>query len=226
MTRSPSPTPDDRNAEPLSVLRATFWTVDLAMDESTLAQADFWVSLIGSAATLLALIVAIVLGLHEVRRFRLEGEERRREEREQEVKTHEREAARRRAQAERVSARISVHPNPQHGRNEGGETVLLYGATADVVNASDLPIYEAKVAVAHGDVLHVSSVGFIPGREAGHTHFRPQLSRDLDRQPVEVGFRDAAGRWWYRCPEGHLSEELRDPFPREGDVDIQHAHPR
>jgi hypothetical protein len=194
------------------------------MDESTLAQANFWVSLIGSAGTLLALIVAIVLGMHEVRRFRLESEDRRREEREREARTLEREASQRRAQAERVSARISVQTNRQHaGRNEHGETAFLYAATADVVNASDLPIYEAKVAVAHGDVLHVSAVGFIPGRETGHTHFRPQLSRDLDRQPVQVSFRDAAGRWWSRCPEGHLSQEGSDPFPDEGDVDKLHA---
>ena len=189
-----------------------------------MALATFWVTLIGSAATLLALVVAIVLGRHEVRRFRFEAGERLREERLREGERHRRDVDRRRAQAERVSARINIQQSPgsHHDRRDGAAP--LYGATTDVINASELPIWDAKVAVPHDDVLHVSQVGFIPGRQSGQAAFRPQLSRALDRQPVALSFRDAAGRWWYRCPEGHLSEENADPLPVEGDADLPHPH--
>ena len=71
-----------------------------------------------------------------------------------------------RQQAERVSARIALRPIPETSLDGHGGIRTVYPASADVLNASDLPIYEAKVAVPHGDDLHVVRIGFVPGGRA------------------------------------------------------------
>ena len=180
------------------------------LEASSLEQANLIVGIVGALGTIVALVIAIVLGMHEARRFRHEAAQR-------ESERIAREEAQKRSQAERVSAVIRVSPEPrQQHRLQGGELrdEKVHYAYADVLNSSALPIYGAKVLYPNpaGDRVAVIAVGFVPGGEKGHVHLPPQPDGALDGSPVEVVFRDAAERWWSRCPEGHLYRYQTEPY--------------
>src|SRR5262245_7066556 len=174
---------------------------------SGLEVADFIVGLIGSIGTIAALVVAIYLGVHEVRKIREDADRR-------EAEQREREDEKRREQAEQISAiaRVQAEPRREYdlGRIAGGvPRPARYFGWADIINASTLPIYEAKVAMPserEDGMWAVISVGFVPPGENGHAHLPPLDDRTLHGQPVVVAFRDAGGRWWSRCEEGHIHE--------------------
>src|SRR4051794_9109008 len=104
---------------------------------TTLDWATFIVGVVGAVGTIAALVVAIWLGLHEVRTFRAEAARR-------EAAQLERDARARRSQAEQVSAITRVLPSPIPG-SDNGRGRAAYPADGDVLNASALAIYEAKV---------------------------------------------------------------------------------
>jgi hypothetical protein len=141
--------------------------------------------------------------------FREEAERR-------EVEQREREAEKRREQAEQISAiaRVGNRPEPLYDLDRPGN-IRGYFGYADIINASNLPIYEAKVAVPSDEgTATVIRVGFVPPGENGHAHLPPLDDRALHGQHVVVAFRDAAGRWWRRCEGGHIHQHDEDPFPR------------
>lgn len=183
----------------------------LAVD--SLAWANLVVGVVGALGTIAALVVAILIGLHEARRFRSEAAAR-----DEERRAHE--AAQERSQAERVSAiaRVDLEPEQQYslGRTDGGVNFRdeqVHFAYADVLNSSPLPIYDAKVMYPKDGRLGAVHVGFVPGGQKGHVHLPPQPDPSLDGFPLEVAFRDAGERWWSRCPEGHLHRHTSDPYP-------------
>ena len=101
------------------------------------------------------------------------------------------------------------------------ERIELYGTdqepkhygSVEVFNASALPIYGAKVAIASpSGGVWVIPVGFVPGGQHGHAHIPPQPDGRLNGRPVEVNFRDAAGVWWHRGEDGHMCELEEDPY--------------
>lgn len=163
--------------------------------------ATFWLTLVGTVATVGALVVAMVLGVHEVRRFR----------REQLVRDQERRAddkRRRRAQAECISAVLTVNPTPatvQVGASGAGHA---HSAFVTIVNSSSLPIYDARVSVPgpDGQTLTTRVGTFVAGGSEGHVHVPAQSSTDDDDEPVELRFRDSAGVHWHRLPDGLLHE--------------------
>jgi hypothetical protein len=188
--------------------------VVIVLEVSSVDWANLIVGAVGAAGTIAALVVAILLGLHEARRFRREAADRDRDRRAQEE-------AQERSQAERVSAIASVDREPKQryslGRTDGRADFRdeqVHYAYADVLNSSALPIYDVKVLYPEGDRLAAIRVGFVPGGEKGHVHLPPQPDAVLDGFPLEVAFRDAGERWWSRCPEGHLHRHEDDPYPR------------
>lgn len=175
--------------------------------------ANLVVGAVGAVGTIAALVVAIILGLHEARRFRQDAVDRDRERKAQEE-------ARERSQAECVSAIAKVDREPKQryslGRADGRADFRdeqVHYAYADVLNSSSLPIYDVRVMLPVGGGLAAYRVGFIPGGEKGHVHLPPQPDAVLDGFPLEVAFRDAGERWWSRCPEGHLHRHDDDPYP-------------
>lgn len=180
---------------------------------TSLDWANLIVGAVGAIGTIAALVVAILLGLHEARRFRREAADRDRDRRAQEE-------SQQRSQAERVSAIARVEREPTQRYSLGrvdGQTDFrderVHYAYADVLNSSALPIYDVKVLYPDGDRVAAMPVGFVPGGEKGHVHLPPQPNADLDGFPLEVAFRDAGERWWSRCPEGHLHRYESDPYP-------------
>lgn len=175
--------------------------------------ATFWVGLIGSVATVAALVTAIVIGLHEIRAVRRENAVRDAERQE--------EAARlRRAQAECVSAQLKVHA--ERARVYNLEEPEQYPSYIDVFNASALPIYEVEVRLTHWDdpdMVMDLSVPFVPGGQTGHVHAPLQPSRDRDGTPVLVRFTDAAGRRWVRHSEGLLHEGFCEEWSEEDAIE-------
>jgi hypothetical protein len=165
------------------------------LSDSGLMWLTFWVTVIGSVATVAALVVAIVLGVRESRAIRRENAVR-------DLERAEGTERQRRAQAEAVSARL--HVDFKAPALKGG-----HHAWVDVINASALPIYHVQVTTRHPDQPGMSSVvdkAFVPGGETGHVHVPPQPSMKLHDSAVEIMFRDAAGRVWHRHEDGHLHE--------------------
>jgi hypothetical protein len=169
---------------------------------------SFSVDTLAAAATIAAVVVAAILGLQEVRKFRAE-EKARQVEREA---TDERQ---RRAQAEQVVGWVAVEP-VAYAQGHGP-----YYVTAEVLNHSPLPIYGLQWH-AHGvewpnrpvpeGAFTLHYTGFLPPAEKKHIHLPPQESRSVEG-PLELWFRDSAGRWWHRDWEGGLTELERDPWP-------------
>lgn len=163
--------------------------------------ATFWLTAAGTVATLLALIVATVLGVHEIRSLRREQDER-------ELARRAEIERQRRAQAECVSAVLSVTRDP-HTRLSGGRNLgPAHHAYVTVVNGSSLPIYDARPSVkdADGQVLTTRAGTFVAGGSDGHIHVPAQATSAEDGHPVELRFRDAAGVYWHRLPDGELHE--------------------
>lgn len=191
----------------------------MVLGASALDWANFAVGTVGSLGTVAGLVVAIALGMHEVRKFRQEARDRD----EQRQRADERD---RRRQAEQVSAVAKVDwkepvlPVERYGAR--GRHGFAY---ADVLNGSSLPIYDTKVGLSDGGGTHVFYVGFIPGGERGHTHLPTQSDRRLHGNPLEVAFRDAGDRWWHRCTEGHLTELDEDLWPMPTPTAQQHPYP-
>lgn len=187
--------------------------MNLLVEASTLEWANLIVGAVGAFGTILALVVAIALGMHEVRQIRRETSER-----EDDRKALQ--AAQERTQAERISAVARVDREPRQrysiGHGQLADEPVHY-AYADVINASAQPIYEVKVLYPHKGRYAGGSVGFVPGGEKGHLHLPPQPDASLDGQALEVAFRDAGERWWSRCPEGHLHPHDDDPYPTPDD---------
>jgi heme exporter protein D len=101
---------------------------------------DWWtfgVTAFGSVATFAAVVVAIVLGVHEVRKFRREVAER-------EEERQAREARLERAQAEQVAGWLRYTPRSEYAEQQS------FHVYADIVNASPSPVYDLLVHV-HGD---------------------------------------------------------------------------
>jgi hypothetical protein len=169
--------------------------------------ASLVVSIVGTVATVGALIAAITIGVREARQFREEAVIRDQERRDAEARE-------RRKQAECVSAMIVVDSSPSLLAGVDDKPGL-YDASIDVTNASPLPLYNVKVGYP-GDrdgFLTVRDVSFIEGHGKGHIHLRGRhLDRTRDKEPVVVAFRDAAGVYWERCADGHLVEHESEPF--------------
>ena len=153
---------------------------------------DWWtftVDAVAAVATLGAVVVALVLGVFEVRKFRVEADARAAEER--------------RAQAEKVSAWIAMVQD----RPLGGAFPHVR-----VSNASDEPIYSSSVILSEGadGPMEVGlEIGFVPpGGSVSERLQAPDLGRRTEA--VTVTFRDASGRWWRRDTEGKLEERLGD----------------
>lgn len=174
------------------------------MTDHQLAVASLWVSLVGSLATVAALVVAIVIGLHEARAFRRDAlardEDRRLEA-----------SRRRRAQAESVSAQLHVDPRGGHHVAELAQTGDSYRfhTWVDVFNQSSVPIYDVEVVAPAPDYPGhhaVAGVDLVSGGQTGHVHV--PLQRDLSEngQPIAVTFTDAAGIRWHRHVDGSLEE--------------------
>lgn len=189
------------------------------MQNSGLDWATFWITLVGSVATVAALVVAICLGVHEVRAFRRESEVREVERRKEGVRLL-------RAQAECVSARLHVEREPANKYSLGtgrGAPPAEHFAYAEVFNASALPIYDVEVLVTHPDhpgMVSGNELNFVPGGQTGHVHTPNQPDAALDGAPVGFRFRDAGGRSWHRHSDGHLHELL------EGEPDDDSAQDR
>lgn len=162
--------------------------------------ATFWLTVVGTGATLVALGVATYLGVHEIRSLRRE-QTTREIERQVEVQRL------RRSQAECVSAVMSVSADP-HTRLRSGVLEPSHHAYVTIVNSSALPIYDARpsVADASGTVMTTSSGNFVAGGSEGHVHVPTQASRTMDGAPVELHFRDASGIYWHRLLDGELHE--------------------
>jgi len=169
--------------------------------------ANLVVGIVGALGTIIALVVAIVLGLHEAHRFREEAVDRDTERRSEAE-------AQERAQAERISAVAHVNRTPEIIRVIGGEDERVHRASVTVHNASALPIFDATVIFPKEDGFEVAPVGFIPGGEKIDARLPRLPSADLDGQPLEVVFRDAGERWWSRDAEGRLHRHEADPTPR------------
>jgi hypothetical protein len=163
----------------------------------SLGWATFWVGLVGSLATVAALVTAILLGVHEVRALRRENAER-------DTMRRQEHARRRRAQAECVSARLKVEREPSRYQADSS-----HFAFAEVFNASALPIYDVEVCVTHAHhpgQVSKDRIAFVAGGQTGHVHTPVQPDTRLDDQPIDVRFRDAAGLSWVRHRDGRLHE--------------------
>jgi hypothetical protein len=149
--------------------------------------ADSWLDYLTAFGTVGAVVVAMWLGWHEVRQYRRDEVDRRRQ-----VE---------RGQAEQVTAwtepyarsQIVVTPGASLARrvrdNEGKEGTVL--------NASALPVYE--VVLLRRDAPD-ERIGLVP--PGGRAHFPgPPVTSST---PVPVRFRDASGLWWMRDDEGQL----------------------
>lgn len=174
----------------------------------SLAWATFWVGLVGSIATVAALVIAILLGMHEVRALRRENAER-------DTMRRQENARRRRAQAECVSAHLKVEREPSPYRADSS-----HFAFAEVFNTSALPIYDVEVCVTHAHhpgQVSLDRIAFVAGGQAGHVHTPTQPDAALDEQPVDVRFRDAAGLSWIRHRDGRLHELIGSELAEVGD---------
>lgn len=167
---------------------------------------DWWtfgVTAFGSVATFAAVVVAIVLGVHEVRKFRREVAER-------EEERQAREARLERAQAEQVAGWLRYTPRSEYAEQQG------FHVYADIVNASPSPVYDLLVHV-HGDAaggFKVYGVGMVPPGETGHVHLPPEPDKPAHAVGAHIVFRDAAGRWWERDDQGLLTRHETNPWPR------------
>lgn len=178
--------------------------------------ANLLVGIVGTLATVGALVYAVHVGLREARQFREEAQVRDAERREEELR-------RRRAQAECVSAVAKIHAvetwdvsrqDVARLMDEGRVELTSYGLYVDVTNASSLPIYDCKVAIWHDDKSFTSlTIGYVPGQGVGHAHYGRVKDDSADGQPVDVAFRDSGGTWWLRHPNGQLHEPGQDPWP-------------
>jgi heme exporter protein D len=170
---------------------------------------DWWtfgVTAFGSVATFAAVVVAIVLGIHEVRRFRREVAER-------EEERQAREARLERAQAEQVAGWLRYTPRSEYAEQQG------FYVYADIVNASPSPIYDVLVHVHSATESNVArTVGMIPPGETGHLHLPPESTRPHEAIGAHIVFRDAAERWWERDDEGRLTRHEQNPWPRIDDA--------
>jgi hypothetical protein len=176
------------------------------VSDHALAWANFIAAVVGSVATVGALVVAIVLGIRESRAIRRENAQRD-EERAEEA------ARQRRAQAECVSAQLHVNMTPGHsGRltEEGGiKHRFEHHAYVEVYNTSALPIFNVEVETrqsTHPDMTSKADKHYVPGGQTGHIHVAPQPNTDLHESPVGVLFRDAGNRVWHRHEDGYLHE--------------------
>lgn len=169
--------------------------------------ANLVVGIVGAGGTIAALVVATVIGVREARAFRRDSATRDAERRD----AYERQ---RRAQAECVSAQAEIDP-PKYVGQMLGSMPLNNSGSAEVYNASQLPIYECKVGIPNGEGLSIGPVGFVPGGGRGHLHIPKQPDRSLNGKAIEVVFRDSAGNWWHRGVDGELHECGEDPWPRK-----------
>jgi hypothetical protein len=172
-----------------------------------------WASLIvetvGAVGTIAALVVAIIMGKRQLDRLREDQHAR-------DAEARKREARARRAQAEQVSAIAHVHSRVLPPQSQFHPASTRYGAWADVMNASALPIYGVRALVPTSETpskVWVVPIGFVPGNDTGHEHLPPRADRALDRQPLGVVFRDSGGLWWHRDAGGYLEELEEDPHP-------------
>lgn len=173
------------------------------MRASTLELATFWITLVGTVATVGALIAAIAIGLHEVRAIR-------RENRDRDAERREAAELRKRAQAECVSGVLRVQGSDAHRLTGQGLAPSFY-SYAEIINASALPIYDVEALVTHSDhpgMVSRDSVPFIAGGGTGHVHTPAQPDDKLDGHPIDVRFRDAGNRLWHRHRDGLLHEQI------------------
>ncbi|MCW2848962.1 MAG: hypothetical protein JWR90_2936 [Marmoricola sp.] len=173
------------------------------MTDHELAVAGFWVSVIGSAATVAALIVAIVLGVHEARRLRRDALVR-------DADLREEAERRRRAPAESVSAQLHVEPQPYNELAAAySSEPLRHHTWVSVFNRSALPIYDVEAAAPAPDkpgYLALAHAELVAGGQTGHLHVPAHPNRDENGRPVAVTFTDAAGSRWHRHVNGVLEE--------------------
>lgn len=171
--------------------------------------ASFWVTLIGTVATVLALGVAVVTIYHQISALRRESNERG-----QAVALAE--LDRQRSQAERVSGVLLVDEARANvlqitrSRDEGQRAATLaklYPSKVEVHNASDLPIYDVGLPLLGIPGMVVVGKNRLPVIRGGQslTLLGPnQDNRAQHGRPVQFEFRDAAGRYWVRHPGGAL----------------------
>jgi hypothetical protein len=115
---------------------------------------------------------------------------------------HKREAERtedeRRSQAARVSAWVEAYHKP-----DGSRELAFH-----IHNASDMPIYEVELPLPAPDGQDAGQefVGLVP---PGQTIRRPAprewLRSYIEPEPVEIEFRDSAGRHWRRDELGSIT---------------------
>lgn len=175
------------------------WRPHMERTASALDWATFWVTLVGTALTLAALVTAIAIGLHEARAIRREAEDR------EEARLAEA-AIRRSEQARQVSARLEIKRN----RPDGPEFTFI-----DVLNASSGPIYNVKVVLPwkQGAYVIPTNEKVLLGGERGHVHVPLNAARVAGAgTPIEVQFRDAAGDWWHRGEDGHVCLLPEEPY--------------
>ena len=181
------------------------------MTDHELAVAGFWVSLVGSVATVAALVVAIVIGVREARSFRADALAR-------DVDRRAEAERRRRAQAETVTAQLHVDPKGGHYVAELAHLAnhFRYHTWVDVFNRSSLPIYEVEVvAPAPDDPGHraVGRAELVAGGQTGHIHVPGHPDLIDNGSPIAVTFTDSAGTRWHRHLNGVLDEAIQDSGP-------------
>lgn len=194
MTNDPSPSP--------TLIEQSEPVVRVITDTSAL---DVWaliINIIVALATIAAVVVAALLGIREIQHLRVEQREREDERRARD----EREV---RAVAEKVTGWIEFSPRSAY------ETSDKWYATGYIANASESPIYDARVIEFDPETSMMSlfNVGFVPPGGKGHYHAGAR-TRTGDAEPITIFFRDPSERWWERDAEGRLTEYDHDHYSR------------
>lgn len=175
------------------------------MSDHRLAVASFIVDVVGAGGTIIAIGIAIHLGIVEAGRFRDDAKARDEDRRAEELRL-------RKTQASSVSAVLFA--TKQEGPifvMETGKTErhVSYPGVVVVTNASSLPVYDCKVKL--GGKVH--TVGFLSGGDGSKQNVGDVKQDKLNKTPVEVSFRDSNGLWWCRHETGELTEHSVDPLP-------------
>lgn len=145
-----------------------------------------WVDVLASVGTVLAVVVALIFGVGEVRRLRREQSDR--------------DQALQREQATRVAAWVEIR-EPMDSPYRGVEAIPF------VLNASDRPVYDVTVTVevvrSHGEAEPVQwAVGMLPPNTQRHSQQVETLHGEDG--PVACSFRDIDGRWWLHTEAGYV----------------------
>lgn len=164
--------------------------------------ADWWsVGVNGLIAllTLAAVVIALVVLLHD-RKVRNEELERRNDE------DAERAEQARWDQAQHITAWLEwARP--------------VYAFRAHIYNGSDRPIYDLEILNVDGDEVIRGwrrQVGLLPpGITVSGTMAMPSGWRTVDSRPLPVVFRDARGQWWEHTMDGVLIPHDDRPYGRD-----------